>query len=92
MGGPEILLFLYVAITAGIGSYFAWFRPQDFQRLLDAFARIYHGWMPMTERAMKSRLNFHILRILNTLGFVIAIIMLIYACTRYFIGGSLGIR
>lgn len=92
MGSPEILLFLYVAIAAGIGSYYAWFRPQDFQRLLDAFARIYQGWMPMTERAMKSRLNFHILRILNTLGFVIAITMLIYACVSYFVGGSIGIR
>ncbi len=92
MGDPEILLFLYVAIVAGIGSYYAWFRPQDFQRLLDAFARIYHGWMPMTEKAMKSRLNFHALRILNTLGFVIAVIMLIYACISYLAGGSREIR
>lgn len=92
VANPETLLFVYVALVAGIGTYYAWFRPQDFQRLLDAFARMYHGWMPMTERAMKSRLNLYALRILNTLGFLLAVCMLIYTCFRYFVGGSLGTR
>lgn len=73
----EMLILVYGTIMTGLVAYYAWCRPRIFQRWLEIHARFYRGWMPMTERAMKSRLNFHLLRITDTAFFVFSLTILV---------------
>ncbi len=73
-----LALLLFTAVVTGLGSWWAWFRPKEFQKLLDTFAQIYRGWLPIGERTMKSKLNFHILRIGGTVLFFVSIAMIAY--------------
>ena len=71
----EILTLAFGTIMTGVLAYYAWFRPKTVRHWLEVYARIYHGWMPMTEWAVKTPLTFHLLRITDTVFFGLSLVV-----------------